>query len=372
MSLDGKGFTLWFTGLPCSGKTTLAEDMGKRLRQIGHQVEHLDGDVIRKNLSSDLGFSKKDRVSNIQRAAFLASMLTKNGVATLVSFVSPYREMRDAARKQIGAFVEIYVNCPLSVCEERDVKGMYKLARQGKITEFTGISDPYEPPEDPEVAVMTDRMSRKECVEKIIGYLHAQGLLLPHNPFPKKALLAKAFTLAAHHHRGQERKGGAPYIIHPVSVAKFLKDYGCDDETVAAGLLHDTLEDTGCEFEEIARQVGEGVAAIVSEITDKDKTVRWKARKRNYLAGLRKASRKALCVACADKIDNITSLMEGFCSGGGGFIKAFSGKIREKYLNYKAVYDTIKKRYPSCPLLPVYHERLDEMKSLLAKMVKSS
>ncbi len=362
--IKNKGFALWFTGLPCSGKTTLADQVSRRLSELGHQVEHLDGDVIRKNLSSDLGFSKDHRKINLERAAFVASLLTKNGVATLVSFVSPYREMRDSARKQIGSFVEVFVNCPLEVCEKRDVKGMYKLARQGKITEFTGVSDPYEKPLSPEVTVHTDRMDMEECVKKILHFLNSRELLLPQNPFPRDPALTKAFHLAAYHHRGQERKGGLPYIVHPVSVARMLKEAGCGKEIVAAALLHDTLEDTGCEVEEITREAGKRVAKIVCEITDKDKTAPWKARKKNYLAGLKKASRPALCVSCADKADNVASLLVGYKSSGPEFFKAFSGKIRPKYLNYKNIYDVIKKRYPSCPVLPVFHAKLEEMKSL--------
>lgn len=367
-----KGFTLWFTGLPCSGKTTLADEMKRCLSDLGHRVERLDGDAIRKSLSSDLGFSKDHRRINIERAAFVAGLLTKGGVATLVSFVSPYREIRDSARRHIGSFVEVFVNCPLWVCEKRDVKGMYKLAREGKISDFTGVSDPYEAPLNPEVTVDTDRMSVQECAIEILRYLNSQGLLLPENPFPGDPELTKAFRLAAHHHWGQERKGGSPYIVHPVAVARMLKDSGCDKETVAAGLLHDVLEDTGCEVEEITREMGRKVARIVCEITDKDKTVGWKARKKNYLAGLKKASRPALCVTSADKTDNITSLLEGYRSVGKYFFKSFSGKFREKYANYKKIYHMIQSRYPSCPLLPFYRTRLAEMKDLLDKVVKKA
>lgn len=366
MNHSQKGFTLWFTGLPCSGKTTLAEEVKRRLSEIGHSVEHLDGDVIRKNLSSDLGFSKDHRKTNIERAAFVATLLTKNGVATLVSFVSPYSEMRESARKQIGSFIEVFVNCPLEVCEKRDVKGMYRLARKGKISDFTGVSDPYEKPLNPEVTVHTDRMNMNECVREILHFLNSRDLLLPENPFPRDPVLAKAFRLAAYHHRGQERKGGLPYIVHPTSVARMLKNAGCGQEIVAAALLHDVLEDTGCEVEEIEKVAGKKVAKIVCEITDKDKTAPWKLRKKNYLTGLQKASRSALCVSCADKADNTASLLEGYRSSGKDFFKSFSGKIRAKYLNYKNIHDVIKRRYPSCPVLPVFHTRLEEMKRLFS------
>ena len=166
-----KGFVLWFTGLPCSGKTTLSMAVEKKLRSAGHPVESLDGDAFRKELCPDLGFSKKDRIANISRVAYVASLLSRNGVATLVSFVSPYREMREKARSRIENFIEVYVRCPLEVCEKRDVKGMYRLARAGKIKDFTGVSDPYEAPSHPEIIVDTDTSDVESCRDKILAYL---------------------------------------------------------------------------------------------------------------------------------------------------------------------------------------------------------
>ena len=128
-----KGFTLWFTGLPCSGKTSLSDVVEAALRSAGQRVEHLDGDVVRQGLSKGLGFSKEDRRINLERVAFVASLLSRNGVAALVSFVSPYRSMREDARSKNENFIEVYVRCPLTVCETRDVKGMYKKARAGEI-----------------------------------------------------------------------------------------------------------------------------------------------------------------------------------------------------------------------------------------------
>jgi len=172
------GFTLWFTGLPCSGKTTLSNLVQKELRQLGLKVEQLDGDVVRKKLCGDLGFSKKDRESNIDRIAYIASLLTKNGVATLVSLVSPYESMRQNARKQIRPFVEIYLRCPLSVCEGRDIKNMYHLAREGKILNFTGVSDPYEEPSNPELILDTNILSVENCAEKVLAYLKQKKLIV--------------------------------------------------------------------------------------------------------------------------------------------------------------------------------------------------
>jgi len=173
-----KGFTAWFTGLPCCGKTTIADKVAEQLREKGYRVERLDGDVVRQGLTSDLGFSKEDRDENIKRVAFVAKLLTRNGVAVLATFVSPYREQREKARKEIGNFVEIYTRCPVEVCMRRDVKGMYKKARAGEIKEFTGVSDPYEEPLHPELILDTDKESVDEGVQKVLdtlkklGYIH--------------------------------------------------------------------------------------------------------------------------------------------------------------------------------------------------------
>ncbi len=172
-----KGFTLWFTGLPCSGKTTIADGVADKLRAKGLKVERLDGDIVRQSLTRDLGFSKEHRDMNIERVTFVAKLLTRNGVATLVSFVSPYREKRKHAQDEIGNFIEVYVKCPLEVCERRDSKGMYKKARRGEIKEFTGVSDPYEEPLNPEITLETDKNSREESVEKVMKKLEGMGYL---------------------------------------------------------------------------------------------------------------------------------------------------------------------------------------------------
>jgi bifunctional enzyme CysN/CysC len=166
-----RGLTIWFTGLSSAGKTTLSKAVGERLWARGHRVELLDGDEVRRHLSKDLGFSRQDRDENIRRIAFVAELLTRNGVIVLVSAISPYRASREEARRRIGSFVEVFVNAPLSVCEQRDRKGLYKKARGGEITGFTGIDDPYEPPLAPEVQCDTDRETEAESVAKVINYI---------------------------------------------------------------------------------------------------------------------------------------------------------------------------------------------------------
>lgn len=177
MCQEQKGFTLWFTGLPCSGKSAVADRVAEILRARNLKVERLDGDVVRQTLCRDLGFSKKDRDENIRRVTFVAKLLTRNGVAVLTSFISPYREIRAEARREIGDFVEVYVKCPLEVCMARDVKGMYQKALRGEIKEFTGISDPYEEPENPEIILETDKETLEESARKVIEGLKKLGYL---------------------------------------------------------------------------------------------------------------------------------------------------------------------------------------------------
>ena len=174
---DQIGFTAWFTGIPCSGKTTIADRVAKILREKGYKVERLDGDIVRKGLTSDLGFSKEDRDENIKRVTFVAKLLTRNGVAVLATFVSPYRERRARTRQEIGRFVEIYTRCPVEVCMERDVKGMYEKALAGKIKNFTGVNDPYEEPENPELILDTDKESIDECAQRVLGKLGELGYI---------------------------------------------------------------------------------------------------------------------------------------------------------------------------------------------------
>lgn len=174
---EQKGFTVWFTGLPCSGKSVVADRVAAMLKERSLKVERLDGDIVRQGLTRDLGFSKEDRNENIRRVTFVAKLLTRNGVAVLTSFISPYREVRAYARKEIGNFIEAYVKCPVEVCRERDVKGMYEKAIKGEIKEFTGISDPYEEPLDPEILLETDKETLEESAVKVIQRLNDLGYI---------------------------------------------------------------------------------------------------------------------------------------------------------------------------------------------------
>lgn len=172
-----KGVTVWFTGLSGAGKTTVAKEIEKILKARGVYVQRLDGDIVRQHLTRDLGFSKEDRDENISRNSFVAKLLTQNDIITLCSFISPYREARQKAREIIGEFIEVYVNAPLEVCEERDVKGLYAKARAGEIDNFTGISDPYEPPENPDLELRTDKETVEESALKVISYLEEKGYI---------------------------------------------------------------------------------------------------------------------------------------------------------------------------------------------------
>ena len=174
---DQRGFTLWFTGLSGSGKTTIAKQVEKELRRRGLKVERLDGDIVRQSLTRDLGFSKEDRDKNIERVTFVAKLLTRNGVAVLCSFISPYRARRAKSREEIGEFIEVYVECPVEVCAQRDVKGLYAKAFAGEIGNFTGVSDPYEPPENPEIVCHTAEETVEESAAKVIAYLEEHGYI---------------------------------------------------------------------------------------------------------------------------------------------------------------------------------------------------
>lgn len=165
------GCTIWFTGLSGAGKSTLAGLIEQRLRERGMRVEILDGDVVRTHLSKGLGFSREDRDTNIKRIAFVCGLLTRNGVICISAAISPYREARAWARQEIGNFVEVYVKCPLDVCRERDIKGLYKLVDEGKIKNFTGIDDPYEEPEAPELVIETDKETVEESISRIFARL---------------------------------------------------------------------------------------------------------------------------------------------------------------------------------------------------------
>ena len=173
--MERQGFTVWFTGLSGSGKTTLARAVELILRDRGLKVEVLDGDIVRTNLSKGLGFSKEDRDTNIKRIGFVCKLLSRNGVVAIGSAISPYREVRDFVRRDIGRFVEVYCRCPLDVLVERDVKGLYEKALAGEIANFTGVSDPYEEPLNPEVVADTDKETPEQSVAKILAKLEELG-----------------------------------------------------------------------------------------------------------------------------------------------------------------------------------------------------
>ncbi len=178
-----QGFTLWFTGLSGAGKTTLTNEIVPQLKARGVKVEVLDGDEVRTNLSKGLGFSKEDRDTNIRRIGYVARLLSRNGVGVIVAAISPYKEIRAEVRKDIedngAAFVEVFVKASLDTLVQRDVKGLYKKAIAGEITNFTGVSDPYEAPENPEILVSSDTEAIAESAAKIIDHLEENGLIEP-------------------------------------------------------------------------------------------------------------------------------------------------------------------------------------------------
>ena len=178
---DGRGgYALWFTGLSGAGKSTITKLVAADLRRRRAPFEILDGDVVRANLSPELGFSRKDRDLNIRRIAFVSQLLVRNGVGVMVAAISPYREERDLARSIIGSdrFIEVFVDCPLDVCIERDVKGLYKRALAGEIKNFTGISDPYEPPLAPEIVLATSPERPEDSSTRVVEYLETEGWLV--------------------------------------------------------------------------------------------------------------------------------------------------------------------------------------------------
>jgi adenylyl-sulfate kinase len=183
------GFTIWFTGLSGAGKSTLAWAIERRLKALDRNVEVLDGDTVRTHLSKGLGFSREDRNTNIERIAFVCNLLTRNGVVSIAAAISPYREAREWARKEIGNFVEVYVKCPLEVCRQRDVKGLYKLVDEGRIKGFTGVDDPYEEPEHPELVIETDKETVEESVSRIFARLEELGYLAPEEVYEDARIL---------------------------------------------------------------------------------------------------------------------------------------------------------------------------------------
>ena len=201
--MSDKGVTIWFTGLSGAGKSTLAEALTRRFQAQGRRIEVLDGDEVRTHLSKGLGFSREDRDTNIKRIAYVCKLLTRNGVFCISAAIAPYREAREWAREQIGDFIEVYVKCPLEVCRERDVKGLYKLVDEGKIQHFTGVDDPYEEPEHPDLVVETSKQSIEESVNAILAKLVERGYLAP-DEAGNEAILVAANAVAAGNSHGKD------------------------------------------------------------------------------------------------------------------------------------------------------------------------
>ncbi len=177
-----KGFCLWLTGLPSAGKTTIAKELVPRLTARGWPVELLDGDEVRRGLSADLGFDRKSRETHAHRVTFVAKVLARCGAIPIVALISPYRSSRARAREEIGRFVEVYVNTPISLCQKRDVKGLYRRALAGEIKEMTGVDDPYEPPERPDLVVETEVHDPAQSAEFILKELERLGWIPPQGP----------------------------------------------------------------------------------------------------------------------------------------------------------------------------------------------
>jgi len=175
--IDHPGFVLWMTGLSGAGKTTLAVALEEVLKARGMRIERLDGDTVREGLTKDLGFSKEDRDKNIERVTFVAKLLSRNNVGVVASFISPYAAMREHVKQETTNFIETYIDAPLEVVEGRDVKGWYAKARAGLVKNFTGIDDPFEAPETPDLHVRTDQGTQEECLAQIVSYLESRGFI---------------------------------------------------------------------------------------------------------------------------------------------------------------------------------------------------
>lgn len=223
-----EGFVVWFTGLPCSGKSTLARRLEEALRTRGLRVEVLDGDEVRQRLTRGLGFSKEDRDENIRRITYVAKLLARNGVVAITAAISPYRAVRDEARREIGRFIEVYVKCPLEVCMERDVKGLYRRALAGEIPNVTGLSDPYEEPLHPELVVETDREGPAESLERILARLEELGYLSPGQssgmtPVPIPTYLVQAIEARL---KGRSQREPSTYIVEVLGRALAEEEEG--------------------------------------------------------------------------------------------------------------------------------------------------
>jgi adenylylsulfate kinase len=181
-----RGVTFWLTGLPAAGKSTIASIIEREIKRFYPYVEILDGDMVRKELTKDLGFTKEDRDKNIARVSYVAKLLTRNAVIVICAFVSPYIKERANAREKIGEFVEVFIKCPVQVCIQRDPKGMYKKALNGEIEHFTGISDPYEEPENPDLIIETDKETPEQSADKLIRFLLNNGYIITNEKYEYK------------------------------------------------------------------------------------------------------------------------------------------------------------------------------------------
>lgn len=179
--INKKGFVLWFTGFSGAGKSTMADAIYENLKKDEYEVERLDGDIVRKYLTKDLGFSREDRAENIKRVAYVCSLLSKHKIGVVASFISPYKIERDMVRKMCDNFIEIHVNTPIEICEKRDTKGLYAKARRGEIKNFTGISDPYEKPENPEITILCNGENKNDEISKnikeVIEYMKIKKII---------------------------------------------------------------------------------------------------------------------------------------------------------------------------------------------------
>jgi adenylylsulfate kinase len=194
LNKPSKAFTLWFTGLPCAGKTTLARLVAEELERRGVEIEVLDGDDLRSNICKGLGFSKDDRAENIRRAGYLCRLLNKHRVCAIAALISPYRSVRDEVRASLGEFIEVYVKASLNTCMARDVKGLYRKAIAGEVRNFTGVDDPYEPPSAPELLIDTDCEESAAAGARIVRKLESMELIPKREVHPPD-MKSRAFAL---------------------------------------------------------------------------------------------------------------------------------------------------------------------------------
>ena len=247
---QGDGFVVWFTGLSASGKTTLAKALEKEFLRRGiRNVQRLDGDIVRQDLTRDLGFSKEDRDENIRRITFVAELLSNNGVVTLCSFISPYRNARANARARCNQFIEVYLECPLETLLDRDPKGLYQKALAGEITGFTGIDDPYETPEAPEVVVHTGRETVEESTQKILAFLESEGYIGSSEGLRATASAPTELVDRIVHHPENLPEPNGPTIPLNDSLVCELDAIGCGLYTPLTGFM------TEVEYESVVRSM---------------------------------------------------------------------------------------------------------------------